>query len=691
MIDLSHIPSKRQAEQENRFTLWGHTFSVDPDMIPYNSIRKQFRGLAHEAEADFESRVVNRCKSLDDLIKYGSDIFGECMQPLWNACVQALISVGIVHIDVSEFIARYQDYYDYWNEAFDVVADQYAAIVCNQAQLNAYRKQRRENRSRLEGGGFGLAGAAKGIAVAETVNLAFGAAHMVFNGLGKLGSSIAASNKKNQIFHNPQTHSNLAYAVYRSAFFTHTALIACMNEELGTSYFTGASSALQATSDGILHNIQQYMANKDAAWQLLLKGLSMNPYHIGFYQYIIDYYADPKGELEQFADYWGINISHLKELAIDECCKKFDVSTVETARASLKQMQIYMDKYHFYGDFPTKTRAKKVLKAYHDSLCSVRFDLAKAKPYICETQEQAKHMQAQVDYIESMIKSHTLRDEPDCIAARQQLENLEQINGEPVMEEAKRPYTMALNQICEDYDLKARTLFGKVYPNRETVQDVLEIYNDMKRRLDNNPSPQQCANIRYRLEALDLAEEEKVKVRKLIFECENKKELKKIRSINFVAILLLIGMIAIGACLPITATPELHDMHVLYHGQELLLHDHNVVSGALGIVEGLKNGAAVFGKSVLTLFLNALADYLDGFHGTLDGHIFWMLFGWIKALWDNIWLTFCRYGASLWYTFRQSNGIGYCAGYITSTVISWVICSHLSKTEEEHVAAMKKK
>ena len=42
-------------------------------------------------------------------------------------------------------------------------------------------------------------------------------------------------------------------------------------------------------------------------------------------------------------------------------------------------------------------------------------------------------MQAQVDYIESMIKSHTLRDEPDCIAARQQLENLEQINGEPVM------------------------------------------------------------------------------------------------------------------------------------------------------------------------------------------------------------------------------------------------------------------
>ena len=49
MIDLSHIPSKRQAEQENRFTLWGHTFSVDPDMIPYNSIRKQFRGLAHES------------------------------------------------------------------------------------------------------------------------------------------------------------------------------------------------------------------------------------------------------------------------------------------------------------------------------------------------------------------------------------------------------------------------------------------------------------------------------------------------------------------------------------------------------------------------------------------------------------------------------------------------------------------
>lgn len=49
------------------------------------------------------------------------------------------------------------------------------------------------NRSRLEGGGFGLTGAVKGIAVAETVNLVFGAAHMVFNGLGELGSSISAS------------------------------------------------------------------------------------------------------------------------------------------------------------------------------------------------------------------------------------------------------------------------------------------------------------------------------------------------------------------------------------------------------------------------------------------------------------------------------------------------------------------
>ena len=70
MIDLSHIPSKRQAEQENRFTLWGHTFSVDPDMIPYNSIRKQFRGLAHEAEANFESRVANRCNYHAEIAAY---------------------------------------------------------------------------------------------------------------------------------------------------------------------------------------------------------------------------------------------------------------------------------------------------------------------------------------------------------------------------------------------------------------------------------------------------------------------------------------------------------------------------------------------------------------------------------------------------------------------------------------------
>ena len=135
-----------------------------------------------------------------------------------------------------------------------------------------------------------------------------------------------------------------------------------MNEELGTSYFTGASSALQATSDGILHNIQRYMANKRCCMAAAVKRVIYGPYPYWFYQYIIDYYADPKGSWSNSLIIGGINISHLKELAMDECCKKFDVSTVETARASLKQMQIYMDKYHFYGDFPTKTRCKESLK-----------------------------------------------------------------------------------------------------------------------------------------------------------------------------------------------------------------------------------------------------------------------------------------------------------------------------------------
>ncbi|MCL1605290.1 zinc-ribbon domain-containing protein [Phascolarctobacterium sp. ET69] len=62
------------------------------------------------------------------------------------------------------------------------------------------RKFRKETRGRLVGGGFGLKGAAVGIAKAGAVNLTTGAAHSLFNMVGNMMTSNDASNMKRKLY-----------------------------------------------------------------------------------------------------------------------------------------------------------------------------------------------------------------------------------------------------------------------------------------------------------------------------------------------------------------------------------------------------------------------------------------------------------------------------------------------------------
>ncbi len=67
-------------------------------------------------------------------------------------------------------------------------------------QLDEYRTLRRQTRGRIIGGGFGISGAAKGIATAGLANMTIGAAHGAVNLVGKGITSITNSNKKHKIY-----------------------------------------------------------------------------------------------------------------------------------------------------------------------------------------------------------------------------------------------------------------------------------------------------------------------------------------------------------------------------------------------------------------------------------------------------------------------------------------------------------
>lgn len=164
------------------FQLLGETIALDPNRENYNAYRTMFQEKAKNAVSSFRNLYKSNT-SLEMVIKNSPKQMTQCLQPAISLCVQILIDRGVLSVDEERFINLYPDILDPINEAYTKIQDQYAEIVLTEEEKDAYRTARRQNRSKWQGGGFGIDGAIKGAATASMLNAVTGAGNMVFNGL----------------------------------------------------------------------------------------------------------------------------------------------------------------------------------------------------------------------------------------------------------------------------------------------------------------------------------------------------------------------------------------------------------------------------------------------------------------------------------------------------------------------------
>lgn len=649
---------------------------ISPRIWEYNLIRLQFTPIANAARDQFNTTYNTKMRSLDDVVHQVHELFIECMIPVWETCVKMLISAGVSHIDVGQFITQYKEYYDFWTDAFEDLIDQYAEINLTQQQMSEYRKARCANRSRLVGGGFGIAGAAKGIATAGAANMAYGAVHSVVNMFGNFGSGLVASGKKSEIFKDPETQWKLSQAVYDSAFSCHFALIACLNNETDCNILMGISADQRQKSESAVNNLNGKLVTAEAERSTILGAFTDNPYNYLWYTYMVGRFGDQHGDLEQTALKFGIDLTECKRETIDDAARKLDTSSLETAKNALQQIELLKGYYHYFHTFERQEEIEAEIDAFDREERTLQ--LKGAPPLVFKTIQEAETARQQWIELEPRLLKYDMNDEVSCQQA------YSDIRAMKLVPQLKKILMTGFHSRCQAFDKKARTKFDRIYDTREEARQAEKEYVEIKQQLSASMEAAALAQIKMRIGTANLPDKIKSELNKLVFEVENAPELKKVRSINALAAIALIALIIIGFPVTISATQALHETHVIRNGVEMLMHQHTIVEKP-SIMDGLKNGIGVFGKSIVTYFLGAFADYIDGFSGTLDGNIMWMLFGWIKALWDNLWLALERYFITLWYTFRQSSNPLYCIGYAVSTLFSWSILLRLSKSEEEQL------
>lgn len=163
-------------EEPITFLIHGEKFSVDGSYRNYIAERNRF----HKAYYAYIDKITSeQFSTYKDYINSDPDKCVEILSNLGSNVINWGLDSGINFLiehnifDVSKTVLsnecaeKMQGYY----EAYSKFEDGYLSIIATEEQMEEYRKLKHESRGRWQGGGFGVAGAVKGAAIAGAFNL----------------------------------------------------------------------------------------------------------------------------------------------------------------------------------------------------------------------------------------------------------------------------------------------------------------------------------------------------------------------------------------------------------------------------------------------------------------------------------------------------------------------------------------
>jgi|GEM_PF-4916049 len=322
---------------------------VQAEREHYNKIRRKYQALATNAAARFTDTFSANFANIDEVHEKCTGVAMHLLLPVAEEAIRDLVAEGIFDIDIGEF-EEYLSPYFTWDDDFAVVDDRYMAIVLKTEEADAYRTQRRQNRGKWVGGGFGIEGTIKGAAKAGAMNIATGALHGTFNIVAKGINAAGDAIKKNALFADPAVEQTLTDAVYRLVFNTHLALIAALIDKK-PGYVSGEVSIEdEDKASRLLENVRAGRIPVASAKEVLIEAFTLNPYDPALYRYWLKTYGDQSGELETIETVFGLSVVRDTKLSQFNARRSaLDLSSPTSCEAGLGELETYAASIGYQG------------------------------------------------------------------------------------------------------------------------------------------------------------------------------------------------------------------------------------------------------------------------------------------------------------------------------------------------------
>ena len=274
-----------------QFELDGNIINVSQELDTCFQYKDLFKQSAQYYANRFEFRYHQCVKDYDTLLHYFEDMYMEGLAPMLERAYSLFLVFGVFNVDK-------QTFYNYQLDTYNRAVTSYSTML----GITLEKKQSADsfgnklgNSVRLQGGGFGLKGAAKGIAKAETFNFGMSA-------LGKFVSHQLqmSDEEKAQIF--SKFKEDVFFNDYLCTFFTMIQFLA--DNGILKQIYTKTGNEYNT----MINNLKNPMFPKDKVGQLLADMISKYPFAQAEYELLINVYGE-NDETREIINYFNFPLS----------------------------------------------------------------------------------------------------------------------------------------------------------------------------------------------------------------------------------------------------------------------------------------------------------------------------------------------------------------------------------------------
>ena len=288
--------------------LYGISFQEDSENIAVRIIYCRAMEMIQTlyANSSFYEKYQKYTSVPDFLKNAPEDLYYKFLEDVIYYIMNFLESVEVYDYDFQRVAKVYSKYTGYFLAACNDLNAEYCELKGDARAAQLAREQAKQNRGRFVGGGFGVAGAAKGIAMAGAANLATGAIYSAGNMVGNMLTKLDTDSQINQL---RKAYSEKLYqALYGDFMAGIDTLEEILVSAAGTVFQNPFTRERLEKAKAVMNNIGCGRIPEEKEREMLVNALVNDaPYYDELYMDAYEEFGDDNGRLLETAELFGKN------------------------------------------------------------------------------------------------------------------------------------------------------------------------------------------------------------------------------------------------------------------------------------------------------------------------------------------------------------------------------------------------